>query len=394
MSVHARSEFALALNQLCEERNISAEAVVETIKNAVLAAFRKEASALGSPIDIHLYMSEVNPETGESRIFKKIIKDEEAQEFEKGEDVTPPGFGRIAAQTAKQVILQKIREAEKQAILTDYTAKIGSLVNGLVIRFDHGNVVVDIGKSEAVMPPPEQVYAEHYRLNQRMVFYLAGIKETPRGSIVIVSRTNTGLIEALFRREIPEVQNGTVKIKNIVREPGIRTKVAVETDKKGVDPIGACVGQKGVRVQAILKELGTSERIDLVLFSENTVEYIRSALAPAKSLNIMLDEKSKTARVAAPEDQLSLAIGAKGQNAGLAGRLTGWKIDIESEEEEKQKSKKIEDVATQKKVVNKKIKGEAARKKAEKVKNPEKAEEKKEKKTAKKVKKKAKKSEK
>ncbi len=331
MAVHARGEFALALNQICEERNISVESVIETIKAAVLAAYRKEMNAEGHPVEIDKFMSDVHPESGETRIFEKITS--ETGEVTKGKDVTPPGFGRIAAQTAKQVILQKIREAEKASILTDYSAKIGGLVNGLILRFDRSNIVVDIGKAEAMMPPSEQVFAEHYKINQRMVFFLQGIKETPKGSVIIVSRVDKGLIEGLFRREIPEVQNGTVVIKDIVREPGVRTKVAVFTDKSGVDPIGACVGQKGVRVQAILKELGTSERIDLVMFSTDVAEYLRSALAPAKNLIISLDEKNKVAKVKAPEDQLSLAIGAKGQNVGLAARLIGWKVDIESSEE-------------------------------------------------------------
>lgn len=331
MAVHARGEFALALNQICEERNISVESVIETIKAAVLAAYRKEMNAEGHPVEIDKFMSDVHPESGETRIFEKITS--ETGEVTKGKDVTPPGFGRIAAQTAKQVILQKIREAEKASILTDYSAKIGGLVNGLILRFDRSNIVVDIGKAEAMMPPSEQVFAEHYKINQRMVFFLQGIKETPKGSVIVVSRVDKGLIEGLFRREIPEVQNGTVVIKDIVREPGVRTKVAVFTDKSGVDPIGACVGQKGVRVQAILKELGTSERIDLVMFSTDVAEYLRSALAPAKNLVISLDEKNKVAKVKAPEDQLSLAIGAKGQNVGLAARLIGWKVDIESSEE-------------------------------------------------------------
>lgn len=379
---HARNEFALALNQICDERNITPESVVETIKTAVLAAFRKEQQSNKTPVEIEKYMSEVNPETGEARIFMKN------EDESRGTDVTPPGFGRIAAQTAKQVILQKIREAEKESILTDYSTKIGGLVNGLVVRFDRSNVVVDIGKSEAIMPPPEQVYAEHYRINQRLVFYLAGIKETPKGSIIIVSRVHRGLIEGLFKREIPEVQNQTVKIKDVVREPGSRTKVAVWTDKSGVDPIGACVGQKGVRVQAILKELGTSERIDLVLFSEDAAEYIRSALAPAKNLVIVLDEASKTAKVTAPEDQLSLAIGAKGGNVGLAARLTGWKIDIGSLEENEPEGSKTENSETvASETVNEKVNKEekAEEKVEEKPKTKEK--EKPKKKVAKKTKK-------
>jgi N utilization substance protein A len=375
---HARNEFALALNQICDERNITPESVIETIKIAVLAAFRKEQQANKTPVEIEKYVSEVNPETGETRIYEK--KEDESR----GVDVTPPGFGRIAAQTAKQVILQKIREAEKESILTDYSTKIGGLVNGLIVRFDRSNVIVDIGKSEAVMPPPEQVYAEHYRINQRLVFYLAGIKETPKGNIIIVSRVHRGLIEGLFKREIPEVQNQTVKIKDVVREPGMRTKVAVWTDKSGVDPIGACVGQKGVRVQAILKELGTSERIDLVLFSEDVAEYIRSALAPAKNLTITLDEAAKTARVTAPEDQLSLAIGAKGGNVGLAARLTGYKIDIESVESENiEKEEKSTSAVTEDKKKKKKVKEKQKIDENEKTKKPKKKTPKKTKKTKK-----------
>jgi N utilization substance protein A len=330
---HARNEFALALNQICEERGITPESVIETIKTAILAAFRKENSANKNPVVIEEYTAEINAETGEAKILDKD-----------GKDVTPPGFGRIAAQTAKQVILQKIRESEKQAVLTDYATKVGALTNGLILRFDHSNAIVDIGKTEAVMPPSEQIYSERYKVNQRLVFYLVGIKDGPKGQVVIVSRAHSGLIEGLFRREIPEVQNNTVKIKEIVREPGVRTKVAVLTDKSGVDPIGACVGQKGVRVQAVLKEIPQSERIDLVLFSENIEEYLRSALAPAKELRIALDEANKIAKVYCPEEQLSLAIGSKGSNVGLASRLIGWKVEIVSADKKEEEKREIGEI--------------------------------------------------
>ncbi|MEK7119500.1 MAG: transcription termination factor NusA, partial [Patescibacteria group bacterium] len=259
---------------------------------------------------------DLNPDTGEA----KIAKD--------NKDITPPGFGRIAAQTAKQVILQRIREAEKQAVLADFQTKIGSIVPGMVLRFDGPNVIIDIGRTQAVMPPSEQSQGERYHLNQRLTFYIEGIRETSRGNEIIVSRAHKGLVEGLFKREVPEVASGAVELRIVAREAGGRTKLAVYSNQSGVDPVGSCVGQKGVRVQAVIAELGGSEKVDIIQWNDDAKQFIAAALAPAKELEIILDEKKKSALVLAPDDQLSLAIGRDGQNVRLAAKLTGWKIDI------------------------------------------------------------------
>lgn len=343
MPAVARSEFALALNQVCSERGIEPEVVVETIKAAILAAYRKD---FGPDTVLEELTVEINADTGEAKILKE------------GKDITPPGFGRIAAQTAKQVILQRIREAEKKAIISDYTGKIGALVSGMVLRFDGPNVVVDIGKAEAVMPPQEQIQNERYHLNQRLTFYIANIRETGRGSEIVVSRAHKGLVEGLFFREVPEVQNGSVEIKNIAREAGSRSKVAVASTQSGVDPVGSCVGQKGVRVQAVINELGGTEKIDIIQWSEDVKKFLASALAPAKEIEISLDEKKQTAVAAAPEEQLSLAIGKEGQNVRLAAKLTGWKIDIKSKNAKAEESAAAEKETSGKKLEDKTTAGE------------------------------------
>ncbi|HCS79440.1 TPA: transcription termination/antitermination protein NusA [Patescibacteria group bacterium] len=316
MPAIVRSEFALALNQVATERGIDPTVVVETIKAAILAAYRKDVPV--TPEELELFTVELNPDNGEAKIFKE------------GKDVTPPGFGRIAAQTAKQVILQRIREAEKQAILTDFSAKVGSIVSGMILRFDGSNIIVDIGRAHAVMPPTEQITKEHYRLNQRLTFYIEGIRETYKGNEIIVSRTHKSLVAGLFKREVPEVMQGAVEIKEIAREAGNRSKVAVDSSQPGVDPVGSCVGQKGVRVQAVINELGGSEKVDIIQWSSDPVQFITAALAPAKDINVEYDERVKTAVAWVPEDQLSLAIGRDGQNVRLAAKLTGIKIDLKS----------------------------------------------------------------
>src|SRR3990167_5319280 len=314
MPAIVRSEFALALNQVATERGIDPAVVVETIKAAILAAYRKDYGL----DELDTLTVELNPDNGEAKIFKD------------GKDITPPGFGRIAAQTAKQVILQRIREAEKQAILTDFSAKVGSIVSGMILRFDGSNMIVDSGRAHAVMPPTEQITKEHYRLNQRLTFYIEGIRETYKGNEIIVSRTHKSLVAGLFKREVPEVMQGAVEIKEIAREAGNRSKVAVDSSQPGVDPVGSCVGQKGVRVQAVINELGGSEKVDIIQWSSDPVQFITAALAPAKDINVEYDERVKTAVAWVPEDQLSLAIGRDGQNVRLAAKLTGIKIDLKS----------------------------------------------------------------
>lgn len=312
-----RSEFALALNQVATERGIDTTVVLETVKNAILAAYRKDHPG----IEIEEYTATLNQNTGEAGILHK------------DKDVTPPGFGRIAAQTAKQVILQKIREKEKEAIVSDYKTRIGTIINGMVLKFVGPNVIFDIGKTEGVMPPNEQIPNERYHLNQRLAVYILAIQEGLKGEEVIVSRASTGLLEGLFKREVPEVAAGSVVIKGVVREPGVRAKVAVFSGQPGIDPVGSCVGQKGVRVQSVIAELGGIERIDIIQWQENIKQYIGQALSPAKNLSVEVIGEDKIANVVVPPEELSLAIGKEGQNVRLASKLTGYRIEIRAKEE-------------------------------------------------------------
>jgi len=317
-----RTEFAAAINQICSERGITPEVVLETIKTALLAAYRKDYGAVAEDLEVQL-----DRETGEAKILQE------------GKDVTPVGFGRIAAQTAKQVILQKIREAEKEAILDDFKNKVGNLVSGMVQRFEDKNVILDIGRTTGVMPPQEQVGGEYYRLNQRLKVLIKEIKKTNRGYEIILSRADRELVKRLFEIEVPEVHSGAVEIKVISREPGSRSKIAVFSNREGVDPIGSCVGQKGVRVQAVTQEL-FNEKIDIVSYSDDPQKFIAASLSPARVVEIKIKRSNKEAKVFVNEDQLSLAIGKEGQNVRLAARLTGWKIDIKGYKEKKVRKRK------------------------------------------------------
>lgn len=327
-----KTEFAAALNQICAERNLEPEVVLKTISEAILAAYKKDYGFE----DGFEYRAEIDSETGETKIFS--WPEEKADQIK---EITPPGFGRIAAQVAKQVLLQKIREAEKNAILEEFAQKVGGLTTGMIIRFEGPTAIVDIGRLEAILPPEEQVKGEKYTFNQKMTFLIKEIGETPKGRKVIVSRVDPRLVEALFKREVREVATGAVKIVKIARDPGRRTKVAVLSTQTGVDPVGSCVGQKGVRVQVVIDELG-GEKIDIIQYSEDPEKFISAALSPVEKISrIEVDEKEKKATVWVPEDQLSLAIGKNGQNVNLASQLTGFKIDIESEGKKvKQKTKK------------------------------------------------------
>ena len=349
MPAIVRSEFALALNQVATERGIDPDVVLETIKVAILAAFRKDFGGQ----DIEDLEITIDANSGEAKVFKDK------------KDITPAGFGRIAAQTAKQVILQRIREAEKKAIIADYSTRVGTIVNGMVLRFDGPNVVIDIGRAEGVMPPQEQIPNEKYRLNQRLTFYIESIRQTMRGNEIIVSRAHSNLVAALFKREVPEVNNNAVEIKVIAREPGNRTKIAVSSTQTGVDPVGSCVGQKGVRVQAVINELGGMEKIDIIQWHNDLKIFLPAALSPAKDIEIVINEKKKTAIAYISDDQLSLAIGKDGQNVRLAAKLTGHKIDIKSKGEKQnnnkeknaeQKDKEITDQTTEVKKSKKKAK--------------------------------------
>lgn len=316
-----KSEFALALNQICAERGIDPKVVIESIKQALLAALKRDLG-LEDEEDLVGYAVEVNEDTGAITVMKD------------GKDATPAGFGRIAAQVAKQVIMQRVREAEKEAILGEYNEKIGSMVTGMILRFDGPNVVVDIGRGQAIMPPSEAIPNEFYRLNQRIAVFIKEIRETYKGKAIIVSRAAPDLVKELFSREVPEVGSGAVEITAIAREPGHRTKLAVKSTQDGVDPVGSCVGQKGIRVQAVINELN-GEKVDIIEYSKDLKEFIAGALAPAEGLSVEIDEKLRKATITIPDDQLSLAIGKGGQNARLAAKLTGYKIDIKGAEASK-----------------------------------------------------------
>jgi len=309
-----KTEFVLALNQVATERGISVDEVLKSIEAAILAAYKKEYPEK-DPSKLKAW---INPQTGEV----KILKEEE--------DITPPGFGRIAAQTAKQVIIQKIREAEKRTIISQYFSQKGQLIRGRVIRVDgRGNVYVDIGKTDAFLPKEEQIPNEKYTTNKSIIFLLKEIiTDKSNNSKIILSRTSPLLLINLFKREIPEVANNTVNIIKVVRQPGERAKVAVYTEQKGVDPVGACVGQKGIRIQTITEELGGEERIDIIQWNKDPKIFLVSALSPAKITKVEINGKGKKAKVYVSEDQAPLAIGKGGVNVNLASQLTDLEIDI------------------------------------------------------------------
>jgi len=338
------AEFIYALDQLQSEKGIDKNVLLEAIESALVSAYKRN---FGTTQNVRVSIDSV---TGDVRVFalKKVkaspqIENEEISiedarrinpEYDEGDiaeiEVTPRKFGRIAAQTAKQVIMQKIREAERTNIYEEYSNKEGDIVTGIVQRTEKRNVILDLGKTEAILAPSEQIIGEEYQFNERYKIYITEVKKTTKGPQILVSRTHPGLVKRLFELEVPEIHDGTVEIKSIAREAGSRTKIAVFSKDPDVDPVGACVGQKGTRVQAIVDEL-RGEKIDIVKWSSNPEEFISSSLNPAKVVRVDLDEENKSARVIVPDFQLSLAIGKEGQNARLAAKLTGWKIDIKSE---------------------------------------------------------------
>lgn len=308
----AVTEFNAAIKQVAAERGIPIESVIESIKTALATAYRKDFGG-----DVTQIEAELDAGTGEARILRN------------GEDVTPSGFGRIAAQTAKQVILQKIRETEKEVVLDEYKEKIGTLVVGHIFRLEGNAVILDLGKAQAVLPISEQVESEAYRPNQRLKVLIKDVRQTQRGTEIIVTRADSDFVKKLFETEVPEMPSGVVKIEAIAREAGSRTKMAVSSSDEKIDPVGSCVGQKGVRVQSIISEL-FGEKIDIIPFAHSTEKFIASSLSPAKVIDVELFPDEKRAVVTVPEDQQSLAIGREGQNARLANKLTKWRIDIKS----------------------------------------------------------------
>jgi N utilization substance protein A len=338
------AELIQALDQLEKEKGIDKGVLIEAIEAALVSAYKRN---FGSTQNVKIT---IDPENGDVKVFalKKVssvpendggeISLEEAKKLDskyEEEDiaeieVTPRKFGRIAAQTAKQVVMQRIREAERSIIYYEFYNKEGDIVTGIIQRSDRKNVIVDLGKTEAVMTPSEQIAGEEYRFNDRIKTYIIEVKKTTKGPQIMISRTHPGLVKRLFELEVPEIHDGTVEIKSISREAGSRTKIAVYSKDPNVDPVGACVGQKGTRVQAIVDEL-RGEKIDIIKWSSNIEEYISSSLSPAKVIRVDINEEERSARVIVPDFQLSLAIGKEGQNARLAAKLTGWKIDIKSE---------------------------------------------------------------
>lgn len=313
----AISEFNAAISQVATEKGITVESVLESVKSALATAYKKDRKEAGEDVELEEIVVDLNPDTGEVRILKD------------GMDVTPAGFGRIAAQTARQVMVQKIRETEKDVITLEFKGKIGQIVLGTVFRVEKGIVTLDMGKnrSQGVMPKNEQVPTEVYRINQRLKVLVKDIQETSRGTEIIVSRADPDFVVRLFEQEVPEIASGVVVIEAIAREAGSRTKMAVSSKDEKVDPVGSCVGQKGVRVQSIISEL-FGEKIDIVPYSDSLEKFIAASLSPAKVTEVELERKEKRAVVTVPEDQQSLAIGKEGQNARLANKLTKWKIDI------------------------------------------------------------------
>ena len=308
-----KTEFALALNQVAGERGISPDEVIESIELALVAAYKKEYQGKEEEV----LTSKLNRETGESKIFKE------------SKDITPPGFGRIAAQTAKQVILQKIREAEKRTVISHYKGQVGAAIRGRIIRFDGYNAHMDIGKAEAVLPHEEQIRGENYSVNNSFTVYLKEITDDKFGNPrIIVSRNDARLIEELFKKEVPEIGNKTVEIKKTVREPGERAKIAVASTHGSVDPVGACVGQKGIRVQTVTDEFERKEKIDIIQWNKDDKLFIIAALSPAKVIDVEVDREAKRAKITVDESQAPLAIGKGGVNVNLASRLTGYTLDI------------------------------------------------------------------
>ncbi len=318
----ARTEFAAALNQIASEKGVDVEVVLDAIRQAALAAYKKDLMLRNEviPDNFEEFTSKVDPASGEISIF----------DGEK--NITPPGFARIAASIAKQVIMQKLNEAERGAILSEYESKVGTLISGAIQRQEGNTYFIDLGRAEGVLPPSEQVHSEMYHQNQRLKFLVKEIREGGRGSEVVVSRSDPALVKAIFALEVPEIQSGAVEVKVIAREAGSRTKIAAISTQDGVDPVGSLVGQKGVRVQAVMGELG-EEKIDIISYSDDPARFVAAALSPAKDIQVKLDEENKVATVTVPQSQLSLAIGKGGQNVRLAAKLTGWKIDIVGAEE-------------------------------------------------------------
>ena len=344
-------EFITALREIVKDKGISEDLLFTAIEDALVSAYKKNYSKISH--NSQNVVVKIDRDSGEIDVYsrKNVVEEvldpineislEDAKEidarYEIGDivdiEVTPKEFGRVAAQSAKQVVIQRIKEAERNVIYNEFLEKEYDIVTGTVIRKDRGNVFINLGKIEAILGQNEQIPYEKYTFNQRIKVYIVEVKKTTKGPQVVVSRTHPGLVKRLFELEVPEIFNGTVEIKSISREAGSRSKVAVFSHDESVDPMGACVGPKGIRVQNIVDELN-NEKIDIIKWSKDPREFISNSLSPAKVLDVtIVDETNKCAKVVVDDTQLSLAIGREGQNVRLAAKLTGWKIDIKSKSE-------------------------------------------------------------
>jgi transcription termination/antitermination protein NusA len=315
-------EWLEALRQIEREKGIDTETIIEAMEAALLSAYKKNY------ITEEEARVEVNRETGSIHVFAEI-EDEDTGETRE-EEVTPGNFGRIAAQTAKQVILQRIREAERDLMFEEYREKTGDIVTGIVQQSDQRYTLVDLGKVEALLPLSEQIQGERYKHGMRIKVYIVEVRKTSKGPQILVSRTHPGLLKRLFELEVPEIAEGYVEIKAVAREPGHRSKIAVVSHDRNIDPVGACVGARGSRVRMVVNEL-KGEKVDIVPWKEDPGEFVSNALSPAKVKEVGVYPEEELSEVIVPDSQLSLAIGKEGQNARLAAKLTGWRIDIKSE---------------------------------------------------------------
>jgi N utilization substance protein A len=338
-------QLVTAIKAIAEEKNLPENVVQDAVEQALAAAYRRDYGDREQEIrvdmnlntgDVDAYVSKEIVETVENDAFEISLGD--AQVIRKnaaiGETVEihekVENFGRVAAQTAKQVVLQRLREAEREIVMEEYEDKIGTVINATVSRVEGNICRIDLGKAQGIMPRSEQIQGERYYPGQRLKVFLKDVERGFRGPQLVVSRGNREFVEWLFRGEVPEMESGAVEIKGLAREAGVRSKIAVWSNVPGVDPVGTFVGGHGTRVNAVMSEIGEQEKIDIIVFSDNTVEYITNALSPTKVSSVQLDEANKKAKVEVPEDQLSIAIGKGGQNVRLASKLTGYELDIEA----------------------------------------------------------------
>ena len=351
------AEFMQAFEQLGKEKGIAPEVLFDAIEAALISAYKRN---FGLAQNVRVSLDRI---TGEIHVFARkavveILEDDrlemqlsEAKKIDNNYEiddvieieVTPKNFGRIAAQTAKQVVVQRIREAERGIIYEEFSNRESDILTGIVQRIEQKNVFIDLGKAEAILAPSEQMPFEQYKHGDRVKAYIIEVKKTTKGPQILVSRTHPGLLKRLFELEVPEIHDGIVEIKSVAREPGMRSKIAVYSRDEDIDPVGSCVGHKGMRVQTIVDEL-KGEKIDIVKWNADPVKYIANSLSPAKVVSVEVNEIEKVSKVIVPDYQLSLAIGKEGQNARLAAKLTGWKIDIKSESQAVQAAQAMDQI--------------------------------------------------